>query len=1748
MNLSPTVPNEPPKRSSLKESPLLSTHDVVNTTAELSYDRCHPNNVSPCLSSLAPAAESDDSTEQKSLLPPLASGEVNTIQDEQLSGSASAPLHTLKTVAPIGHVMGRNFDDDSDEDVHVRDELSSLSSLFENPSTVLNSPAKCGVFLNCLFNQNRDPSPALFWIASQHFQCVTHTLKDMTKDQKRISIELFSTFLHEKSPLRLDLPSSITVNTLEKMQTNAGPLTFQAAADAAAGLVQPQVSKLAQEIRHGMDTWKPPECINLLLPRTREEELAVFELVLTPRLLSLYQQLGGADLNLFDSPGCSSVPLLEPYTPSVRSAASTEEVVQALLISLVTAYRYFSSQTTSGTTSPESIEGSGFIGSSARGSLFTRSVENLTSSTTFTGIGSTTGSVGGGLIAAGSSLWTKLPHFCSKAKTKSHGYLFGNRKVKYSHKNHSLMERPFERLTECGVCGHLFWGPNPQGLACHNCDLCVHNKCKLGIREACSKESRKSGIPNALTPNGIQSLPDMPPVAPPATSFTHTHSFTSTVASTAPAVDVLSDGLSARDESFSAPDARYKTPSPRNSLLPTSLGALTLDDSTGGILHVAEASPSIGSQGASVQSSTSDAISLDMSCRDDRHQSTRNRSFGDEPIETDIRLVSQMRSRFEPSGNEFTGPPSRSDSLVSSSSALTGLSPSFERAADFGAPFSVASDVVPELVVTNWSDDPEMIAGESFEAACELRRQFPDYQMPAKGPKSEDYIRTLCLLEFHQKTQYMVRHLKQYHYLLLRRWPPEHNRLAEELCLDRIPILIRLFRGLVACINATKTPQGYIGMAEAVLAWLTDNGNCNLKTWARHCQALSCSNMLDCVQKWVRDYTQRHPDILPLLQTRHNKFVLLDGLKHMRILYFNLPLIANNIVKDLEKKTKSYKSEAKVWQKIYSHLASLPQTIDDVCMPLVKRINNGQLLSNLDKKDALFRQNNPVTTPFQDLLLNFPRMLFRHWVVAHAEVGVDKLTVTSVNKINLDYIRERTDMLAILLHNALLLLVKDNDKYMLRAFKAAREHAGGGSGAGGTVVADRIPLAPSPGSHPEKVGVSGSPHLSSYSFSGSATPSGPQTTYSTGSVGSATGSSLHLSATGSATGPAPGGGLQPGLLNPGASEKTGGSGNPKLPPVISLHNMYTSCGEKFGAEHLLNIVSMDPTVLVRLLFYQEKQRQHWFTLLKEYSPIAAHLVASLQQQRAKHAMKPMKSVNPLSPGTVTEPESKSVSAVSAAIPSPGVSVTTLPETDPNRKSRLPLQMGQKVKLLSSTSSLDDSIPPIERVHMAINACNRVNKQMRQALCETLHISDEEYAIRCQNANLQRARGFEDLVLLQVNLTQKWLAFVSRSITVALKTRTNSVAPSSPRQRVSRSVGPEDRQLGNKHQRVSSLVGHYRSVMDDAVAYVRSGELSPKTSTGGLVKGPIISSAPNLETIDNLSLEFGTLHRVRSAQVLSRHDSHIELQSIMTPTQARLDAHKCCLEQMGKLATEIVAAVCQFTHLTEGKHLSYSECDVTASQEMITNVRLGSLLERTQTENEETSSVCGFGASHMQTKVETLRPTEARERSETLRPLNLHSVEHSQLQKAEVVPEKDQPFDSTGGSLLSSTEGFNDSDSSHELNSTRDSGCLQSGTDEEDDDETIEDGLAPTRRASSPLEDAEAQLTPTTIPDTANLSFNQADTSRDTESAHLEQADGVAQCALVFQSDCPSHTNQTSVNRNDSQKSTTSSGFVESGED
>lgn len=48
-------------------------------------------------------------------------------------------------------------------------------------------------------------------------------------------------------------------------------------------------------------------------------------------------------------------------------------------------------------------------------------------------------------------------------------------------------------------------------------------------------------------------------------------------------------------------------------------------------------------------------------------------------------------------------------------------------------------------------------------------------------------------------------------------------------------------------------------------------------------------------------------------------------------------------------------AEAKIWKEIYLKLASIPHSIDKICMPLVKLINDGHFFSTVDKGEQLTR-------------------------------------------------------------------------------------------------------------------------------------------------------------------------------------------------------------------------------------------------------------------------------------------------------------------------------------------------------------------------------------------------------------------------------------------------------------------------------------------------------------------------------------------------------------------------------------------------------------------------------------------------------------------------------------------------------------------------------------------------------------------------------------------------------------------------
>ncbi|CAH8465235.1 unnamed protein product [Schistosoma guineensis] len=1321
----------------------------------------------------------------------------NGTSNKKTTGNLKDQSMFSSSTPPLGRVMGRNFDDEGESDLSIANDLAHLSSEFDSATSVMNSPAKCAMFIDYLFSHKRDPTWTLFHIVNQYFQRSMASSKELFKDEKRVCLEIFTTFLHEKSPLRLDVRTPVV---LKSFDFNECSKLFNVIDQQCVNQIEVQVSKLAEAINLGMDTWCLSEPIDFVLFRNKEEELACFESRLSSYLDALHQLFTGS---CTDNPIALSICRL----PNTSGSVTYEQITQAITTCLVTAHRYYSMSQISSADYPETRDS----GHSIRHSLFARSFENLTTSAL--GLGSVSGSIGSGLSSAGSHLWTKLTPYCAKSKQKSHSLL--NRKSKWSHKGHLFYEYTYERIADCGVCGFLLWGLNSQGFNCNNCDLFIHLKCKNGIRDHCSREGRRTtGVTSANVLGGILgSIPNLTidthvpgntsnqtnescnkvPLNPSQIgssdfihhgcsihrrcdsdtrhkqkkantlkdfhllpSFLHRNNNANSVDNPLDAVASLDETInsSCQDSTYSSGlnetssisgngggDTSINFPSPglskRDSISSMSIGSTCQTPVDSYLQSGIGQTDKIKSNGEECGIMGNDShIKVPL---DSRSSSRRRLS-----ITVKQGYVKQMKNLYE--GSEIIQeiiPTSRSDSVVSNissnlptSSSSTGPcdrpveTTSSPSSSSLSSPVSNINETVRELVTTDWSDDPEMIAGASFEAAVELRAQFPNFQMPSKGQKSEEYIRTLVLLEFHQKTQYMVRHLKQYEYLLLRRWPVEHAKLAKILCLDQIPILIDLFRSLVTCIDQTKTEQGYRGMAEAVLAWLTDNSSANLKTWARYCQALSCSNMLESVRHSVRDYVRRHPDIVPLLQTRHNKFVLIEGLKQMRILYFNLPLIANNIAKDLEKRTKIYKGEAKIWQQIQLKLASLPQTIDNVCMPLVKRINLGQLCTSLDKKDILSKPLPDLLLPFQHLLLNFPRVLFHHWVVAHAEVTVDKLTANRSNKVNHDYICERTEMLAILLHNALMLMVKDGERYILRSFKAVREQ-GGGSGSSGNFstsasnssAVERLSSFGSPGTpgekdRPNSGNLSGYSSISSCSSLSSYSPNSNAQSHT--SLVSAAASAAVASMT---------------------DRSSTSLGSSKLVPIFPLIDVFTSCGEKFGGDHLLNIVFMKQTVLIRLLFSKEDERQNWSAYIQENSVTTQ----SIDRQRM---LKPTASAVAASSSPSSSTQSRStigitseslISKTSCNTPTADdISVITPQPSTQDLKT----SFGKLLTTSSTTTNNDkttypsdinntDQIPSGEECTVFVDklqtAMNELLEQTQQIICEKYNISKEELA-------------------------------------------------------------------------------------------------------------------------------------------------------------------------------------------------------------------------------------------------------------------------------------------------------------------------------------------------------------------------------------------------------------------------------------
>ncbi|CAH8465217.1 unnamed protein product [Schistosoma guineensis] len=1131
----------------------------------------------------------------------------NGTSNKKTTGNLKDQSMFSSSTPPLGRVMGRNFDDEGESDLSIANDLAHLSSEFDSATSVMNSPAKCAMFIDYLFSHKRDPTWTLFHIVNQYFQRSMASSKELFKDEKRVCLEIFTTFLHEKSPLRLDVRTPVV---LKSFDFNECSKLFNVIDQQCVNQIEVQVSKLAEAINLGMDTWCLSEPIDFVLFRNKEEELACFESRLSSYLDALHQLFTGS---CTDNPIALSICRL----PNTSGSVTYEQITQAITTCLVTAHRYYSMSQISSADYPETRDS----GHSIRHSLFARSFENLTTSAL--GLGSVSGSIGSGLSSAGSHLWTKLTPYCAKSKQKSHSLL--NRKSKWSHKGHLFYEYTYERIADCGVCGFLLWGLNSQGFNCNNCDLFIHLKCKNGIRDHCSREGRRTtGVTSANVLGGILgSIPNL-------TIDTHVPGNTSNQTN----------------------ESCNKVP-----LNPSQIGSSDFIHHANSVDNPLDAVASLDE-------------TINSSCQDSTYSSGLNETSsisGNGGGDTSINFPSPGLSKR--------------DSISSMSIGSTCQTP-------------------VDSYLQSGIGQTDKIKSNGEE--CGIMGNDSHIKVPLDSRSSSRRRLSITV------KQGYVKQMKNLY---------EGSEIIQEI------IPTSRSDSVVSNISSNlPTSSSSTGPCDRPVETTSSPSSSSLSS--------PVSNINETVRELVTTDWSDDPDIVPLLQTRHNKFVLIEGLKQMRILYFNLPLIANNIAKDLEKRTKIYKGEAKIWQQIQLKLASLPQTIDNVCMPLVKRINLGQLCTSLDKKDILSKPLPDLLLPFQHLLLNFPRVLFHHWVVAHAEVTVDKLTANRSNKVNHDYICERTEMLAILLHNALMLMVKDGERYILRSFKAVREQ-GGGSGSSGNFstsasnssAVERLSSFGSPGTpgekdRPNSGNLSGYSSISSCSSLSSYSPNSNAQSHT--SLVSAAASAAVASMT---------------------DRSSTSLGSSKLVPIFPLIDVFTSCGEKFGGDHLLNIVFMKQTVLIRLLFSKEDERQNWSAYIQENSVTTQ----SIDRQRM---LKPTASAVAASSSPSSSTQSRStigitseslISKTSCNTPTADdISVITPQPSTQDLKT----SFGKLLTTSSTTTNNDkttypsdinntDQIPSGEECTVFVDklqtAMNELLEQTQQIICEKYNISKEELA-------------------------------------------------------------------------------------------------------------------------------------------------------------------------------------------------------------------------------------------------------------------------------------------------------------------------------------------------------------------------------------------------------------------------------------
>ncbi|CDS41890.1 protein kinase c eta type [Echinococcus multilocularis] len=1313
---------------------------------------------------------------------------------------ATSTAQNAATSPPSGHFLGRVLNECDSDDEQIREEICALAARFQSACSVLNSPALSAVLLNYLLVQNHELAPILFYLVAKHYHWMQTHNKEVEKDHPRVFMEIYTTFLHEKSPLCIKVDSQFIRQAEDSISSGETMTVFESCCIAVLPQIQVQVDKLNKDIRHGLDTWKPSESLDLTVAHSYEEELSIYEMIMSPRVNELQRIATGQaplQIGIHLSATSSLTNATSPVVAWVSSTAMAtgtprEQIAAAVCASLVSAYRYFAASTTA-TASSSPLQSDAFtegsvIGSaptcpntpippqhSFRKSIFAKSIENLAAVSTQvaggTGLGSTnlSGSMSSGLATIGAINWGKLPSFNAKLKSKSSNVIFGSWKTKiieaaftqHSQKGHSLQEHIFDRITECAVCGGLIWGLAPQGLSCQVCDISVHHRCRAGLRESCAKDNRfYSASRGSISNVGMSVSPGISPI---------------TTASSVSRSGVLNSGTYLPESTNASGSRVYNSWNVRKRKAHhrPSLSAMLTAESVVVTSHhkgqptfvrkftspLEDTGSSSGSRGnnsgssglaASTEdifycsnSSFNELIDESASCSSPQNPSFSLPGAVVSPIVDEEAKVKRSNSGFGPTHRSssqagLTSPepisrlldqPKTSFHLMRSSSQVLHKSGSLRRRffastlnlggyvrnvkqkldnhsyggtgmalskhtislmqlpimadrdpkrligsqnSSSSVSTSAASNV-PELLPT-WTGDPEMNASETFEAATELRIHFPDYEIPTKGPRVQDYVRTLVLLEFHQKVRYMVCYLKHFDYLLLRRWPKEHQHLADLMALDRIPRLIRLFRSLVHAIERTVEPQGYGRMAEAVLSWLSKDDETNLKAWVRDCQALSCTNMLDSVKAMVREYARKHPDIQMVLETRFNKFVLIESLSQVRILYFNLPLISINIMKDLEKKTSSYKAEAKIWKEIHSKLASIPHSIDKICMPLVKLINDGHFFSTVDKGEQLSRhQAQGGNLPFADLLLQFPRTLFRFWVIDHAEIAVDKLTLTSDNKVNYDYMKERTEVLAVLLDSALVLLVKDGGRYGLRPFKPSKE------------------------------------------------PGQENLTASTSNAASSS-STQFVTA--------------PNLL-----------GNTmKLSPVFPTDSVFTSLGEQIGQEYMLNMIFKEQAILLRLSFTSEETRKKWLNILKRREQISAQRRLAAQKGRA--------SLPPASTHSGGHKvDTKCLKTICASVG------TVQPSTnfgDPAQmvESEVPLNAPSPEPIEKQVTSFTEKISEVEQdMHALIQSMSNSQSVDANEILENLSLKPGDTVFQSNR----------ELIILELLLAENWLKFVTKHL-------------------------------------------------------------------------------------------------------------------------------------------------------------------------------------------------------------------------------------------------------------------------------------------------------------------------------------------------------------------------------------------------